>query len=262
MFKPEKEYVRKLIEENMRVDERKFDEFRNIEIETGIFPKAEGSARVKLGDTEVVAGVKLNVDEPFPDTPNEGIMIVNAEFPPIASPDFEPGPPGEDAIELARIVDRGIRESGAIDMEKLCIKEGEKVWSVFIDIHVINDDGNLIDASGIAAIAALLDTKIPKYDEEKDEIKRGEYVDKLPVVKIPIPVTSYKINGKLVLDATREEEESIDARITITTTGEHICSIQKGHGGYLTEEELFKAIEYSFKKGEEIRNLIKEKLNL
>jgi len=95
------EYVRELMKMGKRVDKRKLDELRPIEFEVGLIPKAEGSARVRLGTTDVIVGVKLDVGEPFPDTPDKGILITNAEFSPIASPEFEPGPPGEDAIELA-----------------------------------------------------------------------------------------------------------------------------------------------------------------
>lgn len=248
LLKPEKEYVKKLVENNLRIDGRAFMDHRELIVETGLYKKAEGSALVKLGETMVAVGVKMSVEEPFPDTPNEGILIVNAEFPPVASPDFEPGPPGEEAIELARVVDRGIRESKAIDFEKLCITPGEKVWAVFIDIHVLNDDGNLIDASGIGAIAALLNTKIPKYDAENDKVDYSVREEPLPVRKVPIPVTFAKIAGKIVVDPCKEEEEAMEARITITTTGDVICAIQKGHGGFFTAEEVKNVVKTAFEK--------------
>ena len=136
MLKASENYVRKLIEEGMRIDERKFEQFREIKIETNVIKKAEGSARVLLGNTHVLVGVKMSVNVPFPDTPDEGVLIVNAELVPVASPTFDPGPPDEDSIELARVVDRGIRESKCIDLEKLCIEKGKKAWNVNIDIHV------------------------------------------------------------------------------------------------------------------------------
>ncbi|OYT42106.1 MAG: hypothetical protein B6U78_02055 [Candidatus Aenigmarchaeota archaeon ex4484_224] len=94
------EYVKELIKNEKRVDGRKLDEFRKIEVEVGLIEKAEGSAIVSFGNTKVMAGIKMNVGQPFEDTPKEGILIVNAEFSPIAHEKFEPGPPGEDAIEL------------------------------------------------------------------------------------------------------------------------------------------------------------------
>src|SRR5438093_4063607 len=182
----EETYGMEVIEKGRRIDGRKLDQFRDIHITPDYIKKAEGSALVKLGNTMVLAGVKMEVGTPFPDTPNEGILIVNSEFTPVASPDFELGPPSEDAIELSRIVDRGIRESKAIEVDKLVIKEGEKVWAIFVDLHMLNHDGNILDAAALAAITALSHTKIPKL--EKDKAVRGEYQGKLPVVHHPVNV--------------------------------------------------------------------------
>jgi exosome complex component RRP42 len=115
-----------MIDEAKRVDGRELTEFREFKVEQGVIEKAEGSARVWLGNSDVLVGVKVETGEPFSDTPNEGVMTVNAELVPLASPTFEPGPTDESSIELARIVDRGIRESKAIDNQKLCIEAGKK----------------------------------------------------------------------------------------------------------------------------------------
>lgn len=123
-----RDYIESLVAKHTRVDGRAFDAYRNIEIEYGVSSKsAEGSARVKIGDTEVVAGVKLEVGSPFSDKPDEGSIMVNVELLPLSSPLFEAGPPSIDAIELSRVTDRGIRESKAIDFKKLCIVEGESL---------------------------------------------------------------------------------------------------------------------------------------
>ncbi|MEM5804572.1 MAG: RNA-binding protein, partial [Candidatus Aenigmatarchaeota archaeon] len=104
-------YIKKMMEDSkVRLDGRSFDQFREVSIETNVVTSAEGSARVKIGNSLVLAGVKMDVMEPYPDTPDEGNLVVDAELLPIASPDFEPGPPDEHAIEIARVVDRGIRE--------------------------------------------------------------------------------------------------------------------------------------------------------
>ncbi|HHH80294.1 MAG TPA: RNA-binding protein, partial [Thermoplasmatales archaeon] len=109
-----KDYLNKLAEQKKRIDGRAFDEYRKISIETNIVRKAEGSARVKIGNTQVLAGIKMDVGEPYSDSPESGVLTTSAELIPMASPDFEAGPPREDAIELARVVDRGIRESEVI----------------------------------------------------------------------------------------------------------------------------------------------------
>ena len=225
-----------------------------MKVEQGIIERAEGSARVLLGKTEVMVGTKIEIGEPFPDTPNEGVLTVNAELVPLASPIFEPGPPDENAIELARIVDRGIRESKAIDVEKLCIDPGKKVFVVFVDVYVLNHDGNLIDASALAALAALLNTKMSNYEIEEGKVTIKQGYTPLPIKRHPITVTFAKINGKLVVDPWLEEEQVMDARLTMAIDDDdNICAIQKGGSGYFAPEQVLEAAKIAKEKTEEIR---------
>ena len=246
--------MEQLIEKSKRLDGRGLEDYREIKIEQGVIEKAEGSARVLLGKTEVLVGVKIETGTPFPDTPNNGVLTVNAELVPLASPTFEPGPPDENSIELARIVDRGIRESKAIDTEKLCIEPGKKVFVIFVDIYVLNHDGNLIDASALAAVAALLNTKMPNY-----EIKDGEVVIKqgytpLPMKSRPITVTIGKMNNKLIVDPWLEEEQVMDARLSMAFNDEgNICATQKGGSGYFTPQQILEGIKLIQKKAAELR---------
>ena len=252
----EGQYALELIMKGKRIDERNFEDFREIKIEKNIISKAEGSARVKMGETEVIAGVKLNTGEPFSDTPEEGVLIVNTEFTPLASPDFESGPPGEDAVELARIVDRGIRESKCIEVGKLCIVPEEKVWMVFVDIHIINDQGNLLDAAALAAIVALLNTKIPKIKDE--EIVRGEYEKDLPVVFKPINIVVGKVGNNFLVDPNFEEEKILDAKLSVSVRDdEKICALQKQGKNEVSMEDLEKMVDIAMKKSKEIRKLVK-----
>jgi exosome complex component RRP42 len=249
------EYVLKLLEKGERIDGRKLDEFREVKVETGVVKRAEGSARVRMGRTDVIVGIKMEIVQPFPDVPDMGMLKTEAEFTPIASPDFELGPPGEDATELARVVDRGIRESECIDLEKLCLKEGEKVWGVFVDIYIINHDGNLIDASALGAIAALRTTMIPKL--ENDKIIRDELVKKLPVLHTPITVTVGKVLDKFIIDSVKEEEEVLDSKLTVAITEEgKICAMQKSGERGLTEDDVVRMIDLAVKKSKEIRKFL------
>lgn len=243
--------IKEYLAEGKRFDGRKPDEFREISIETGVSKNAEGSARVKIGKTEVLVGVKMNVSEPYPDSLDKGNLMVTAELIPLSSPRFENGPPKFNSIELGRVIDRGVRESKFIEFEKLCIKEGEKVWTVFIDIYSINDDGNLLDAAGLGAVAALKNAKIPKYDSKEGKVLYGELSDKsLPLSKdIPISLTAHKIGNNLILDPTREEEDVIEARVTMASSDGVISSMQKGEAMSLDVEEFEKILDL-IEKGE------------
>ena len=149
-----RDFILRRLKEGKRGDGRKPDEYREISITPNYVPRSPGSAMVCLGKTKVVAGIKVEAGEPFPDTPNQGVLTTNVELLPMAFPTFEAGPPNDTSIEIARVVDRGIRESKMIDIESLVIEPAKKVWIVFVDIDVIDFDGNLIDACTLGAKSA------------------------------------------------------------------------------------------------------------
>jgi exosome complex component RRP42 len=247
------------ISKGKRLDGRNLDEIRPIEIEFDIIKKANGSAKVKLGNTEVVAGVKVETGEPFEGLENKGALILSAEVLPTASPYSEPGPPDEETVELARVVDRGVRESRMVDLDKLVLIPGKIVYTIFVDCSIINMDGNLFDATSYAVVSALISSKLPIF-----EIQDGKVVDignrqDPPITTMPISITAVRIGDAVILDPTSEEEACMDARITITTNSDgHFTAMQKGSTGAFTIEQIKKAAETARIKGEEIRTKLKE----
>ncbi len=247
-----------VISKGKRLDSRGLLDYRPLSIEIGVIEKAEGSAKVRLGNTEVIAGVKIQMDKPFEDTPDKGLLIVTAEVLPLASAYAEPGPPDEEAVELARVVDRGIRESGTIDLPQLCLIKGKKVLAVFVDVSVLNVDGNLFDAASYAAVAALSSSKMPKYEVTDDEVKNtGEKIP-LPTKFIPVSVTMAVIEDTLIADPTLEEESIMTARITFASADKDtICAAQKGRPGGFSIEQIKFAVDTALSRGEEVRQIIK-----
>ena len=239
-----KESLNNLVKNGERSDGRSFDEYRDIILETGIIEKAEGSARVKIGKTKIMVGAKPQIGEPFSDTPNVGVLMTNSELIPMAAPDFEPGPPDERSVELARVTDRCMREAKVVDLEKLCILEGKKVWMVFLDLHILDYDGNLMDAAVLGSMAALMNTKIPEARMEDDElvIDREKMIP-LPINEKALMCTFAKIGGELIVDPSLEEEQVMDARLSIGMRSDgSICAMQKGGMKPLTKEEIIKAV--------------------
>lgn len=247
------EYVKEMINRGTRDGLRDFYQYRSIKVKKNAVNNAEGSAQVDLGNTKVLAGVKLDVETPMPDKPKEGNLMVSAELLPLASSDYDPGPPSPEAVELARVVDRGIRAANVVDMASLFIEE-EKVWSIFIDVYVLNYDGNLFDASTLAAMSALSSTRMPKYENE-EVIRTGD----LGSLKISNTVTSCtyaKFGDKIVLDPMGSEEAAADARLTIANDEKYIRAMQKGLGGGFTPKEVDHLIDKSFEKSKELRDII------
>ena len=258
-----KKRIHDYLKEGKRFDNRGLLDYRDVVIETGISINAEGSARVRVGKTEIVAGVKMNVSEPYTDHEDEGTLITTLELTPTASYRFELGPPRIEAIEMARIVDRTVRESKYIDFKKLCIKKGEKVWSVMLDLFPLNDDGNLLDVACIAAVAALKDARVPVFDEETGKVKFGEWTDKkVSLAKdIPLLFTFHKIGDHIILDPVVEEEESSDARISIGIIGGKINALQKGNAESFELDKVYEILEESEKKYKEMSKKIEDQID-
>ena len=243
------------LKEGKRIGARKIDETRKLEISHDVSKNADGSARVKLGDNEVVAGVNTVLGTPYPDSHDKGSISVGVDLLPIASPEFEFGPPSWDAIELSRVVDRGIRESKALDFKDLCLVEGEEVLVVFIDAYALNHDGNLFDAAGIACMSALLDAKMPKVEDGK--IVKGEFKGKYSINAKPVLNTFAKIGNTVVADPVLSEEKAMTSRFSVSIMEEDkIAAMQKGYGGSFTMEEVDKAISVAAKNSKQIRKLL------
>jgi exosome complex component RRP42 len=254
-----KAQMTELLAQGKRLDGRAPGEHRPITIQTGVIQKANGSAMVTLGNTEVIAGVKIATGIPFPDTPDKGLLVVNVEILPLASPYAEPGPPSEEAIELARVVDRGVRESEMVDLSKLCLVKGKTVYTVFVDVNIMNVDGNLFDATSYAVVSALRTAKMNKYVVEDDKPKVTEERIPVPVERLPVSVTMARIGDTLVVDPASEEEAAMDMRITITTDDEgNICASQKGEASTISPEKVLEAADLSIRVGREVRALIME----
>ncbi|MCF2139102.1 MAG: exosome complex protein Rrp42 [Candidatus Lokiarchaeota archaeon] len=256
----EKNYILKLLKQGKRIDGRGLFEYRDVKIKTGFIPKAEGSADVFLGDTRVMCGVKYDIGTPFSDNPDKGVCTVMSEYLPIASPMFEPGRPDEVAIQLARVVDRGIRHTNCIDYKKLCIKEGEYVYILFVDCYMMDYFGNLTDASAIAAIAALLNTNLPgaKLNEEGVPEWDGTY-SPLTIYEIPLSISFGKVGNVIFVDPNLSEEMVLDGSIAFAVDEKkQVTSIQKyGNATWSVEEILDTS-----KKAIEIADELRAKLNL
>ncbi len=251
----DREYINELLGKGVRGDGRKFLDYRNINVQINKIPHAEGSAQVDIGNTKVLVGVKIDVGAPLSDKPEEGALITGADLLPIASPAFEPGPPTPDAIEFARVVDRGIRAAEVVDTGALFI-EKDKVWTVFLDIYVLNYDGNIFDAATLGAASALLSARMPKYEDSK--VVREGNLGKLKTSGIATSCTFGKIGSSILLDPAESEEREMSTRMTIATDETCIRAMQKGLKGSLTEDEIHRMIDETFEKSKQLRDIVKK----
>jgi exosome complex component RRP42 len=71
-------------------------------------------------------------------------------------------------IEIVSFIEKVIRASRATDAEGLCIIQGKLAWALTVEMQLLNDDGNLMDAFFLAALLALKNTRLPEVSLKKD----------------------------------------------------------------------------------------------
>lgn len=236
-----------------RFDGREANQYRKIDIKKDVIKTAEGSSLVRLGNTLVIAGIKVEVGELFEE--GKGNFIVNIDFPPIAHQSFIAGPPDERAIEISRVVDRGFRSAQVLDLEKLAL-EPKKGYTVFLDMYVLDYDGNSIDACYLAGMAAIMNIKIPVFDGEK--LDRTKYLQENFVKNMVVSNTFAKIDNYILLDPDYTESEISDNILSIAIDkNENIVGVQKIGLGEIKEKELDEMIESTIKNKEFLLKLLK-----
>ena len=234
-----------------RLDGRGIDDWRPASVEPGFVSTADGSALARIGETSVVCGVKLELGKPFPDTPNAGVLTTNAELVPLSSPTFEPGPPHPRAIEVSRVVDRAIRAAETLDLEALCIKPAEQCWTCYVDIHVLDHGGNIIDTAMLAAIGALAHTTLPAK-----RFSIAETDSSLVVHHFPIECTFCRLGDAIIVDPTFDEERAAQGRLTVATDeAGNVVAMQKGLVGAFHPDEVKEVVDRAFRHGDRLRQL-------
>ncbi|XP_051204003.1 exosome complex component RRP45B-like [Lolium perenne] len=264
----EREFIEQAFESGLRVDGRGPFDFRNLKI---AFGREDGSAEVELGETRVMGYVTAQLVQPYKERPNEGTLAIFAEFSPMADPAYEPGRPGEAAIELGRVIDRGLRESRAVDLESLCVVAGNHVWSLRVDLHILDNGGNLIDAANIAALTALSTFRRPECTVGGDDGQQLTIHD--PDVREPLPLTIHHLpiavtfayfgdGNIMVVDPTFKEEAVMGGRMTVTVNSDaDVCSIQKAGGEGVMPSVVMQCLRIALLKAADITNEIKIKVS-
>ncbi|OAY61336.1 exosome complex component RRP45A isoform X1 [Manihot esculenta] len=261
----EKKFIETALASDLRIDGRNPLEYRKITVKFG---REDGSSEVQLGQTHVMGFVTSQLVQPYRDRPNEGSLSIFTEFSPMADPSFEPGRPGESAVELGRIIDRGLRESRAVDTESLCVLAGKLVWAIRIDLHILDNGGNLVDAANIAALAALLTFRRPECtlggeDGQQVIVHPPEVREPLPLIvhHLPIAVTFAFFNSEhtMVIDPTHSEETVMGGRMTVTVNANgDICAIQKAGGEGVTQSDIMRCLRIASRNAESITKKIKD----
>lgn len=254
----EKTFLEGGIAQDLRNDGRGRHHFRNFSVDAGIIPQANGSARVRLGATDVIASVKAELGKPKSSRPTHGKIEIAIECSPTAAPEFGGRGGQELSLELARALQRSLLggQSGAgaaIDLSALGIFDGKLCWDLYIDGLVLSSGGNLLDALAIAVKAALSNTGIPKVEvtsaatsEQEADFDVSDNPDEfsqLDTSRVPVVVTLTKVGRHYIVDATAEEESQMSSAVSISVNSMgHVCGITKRGGAGLDPSVLLDMI--------------------
>ena len=268
------DFYRAYIEQGKRPDGRgSLTSFRPVSISVGSIGTADGSAIVKQGETTVVCGIKLELAEPKPETPDEGYVVPNLDLGPICHQQFKPGPPSELAQSASYFIMEAINNSKLIETKNLCIEAGKLVWVVYIDLICLNFGGNILDVSLKAVVAAMRSLTVPQVRVIKNEevAHESEEIKVDPENRTPMkihPNLPYSCtiavfdHDQLLVDPTEEEEQLSSAVVTVvvqlpTDTGSaEICHFHKPGGSAISRETLQKCCSLAKKQAKQIKKLV------
>lgn len=223
----EKVYIIHGVEDEFRSDGRSNIDYRPMELETDVVSHTSGSARLRLANTDILVGVKTEIDTPTIENPKLGKIEFFVDCSANATPEFE-GRGGERlSSSISNMMQRAYHSSQAFDLQQLCILEGKQCWKLYVDILILECGGNLCDAVSLAVKAALFNTRIPLV---KAVLMDGGNVDLqlsddpydsklLEAGSAPLLVTLCKIGGKCVVDPSAEEESCSTVSLVVGITG-------------------------------------------
>ncbi|GAB5570530.1 exosome complex component RRP45 isoform X1 [Prionailurus iriomotensis] len=253
----ERRFLLRAIEEKKRLDGRQTYDYRNIKI---TFGTDYGCCIVELGKTRVLGQVSCELVSPKLNRATEDLLV-----------------------KLNRLLERCLRNSKCIDTESLCVVAGEKVWQIRVDLHLLNHDGNIIDAASIAAIVALCHFRRPDVSVQGDEVTlyTPEERDPVPlsIHHMPICVSfaffqqgciqpqiclglfNVHFSTYLLVDPNEREERVMDGLLVIAMNKHReICTIQSSGGIMLLKDQVLRCSKIAGVKVLEITELIQKAL--
>ncbi|KAL8732019.1 MAG: hypothetical protein Q9166_002971 [cf. Caloplaca sp. 2 TL-2023] len=256
----ERAFILEALHEDIRLDGRALESFRNIELSFG---DEYGVADVQLGKTRVLARISASLTAPFPDRKFDGIFNITTELSPMASPAFEVGRQTETETLLSRLLEVALRRSSALSTESLCLLAGSNVWSLTATCHILSHDGNLLDSCCIAVLAALRHYRIADVTVKGEEVMVHSVEERNPVplamLHHPLCVTMalFEDGDKVVVDATLREQQCCEGEVVVTANkhGE-VCQIAKLGGVPADALVLLKCVDVAVAKVKELEAVI------
>ncbi|PUZ44363.1 hypothetical protein GQ55_8G083700 [Panicum hallii var. hallii] len=261
-------FLERHLGESVRPDARRLSEARPTTVALGAVSSAHGSALVRLGDTAMLASVKLEVMSPPAESSDEAVEF---HMPPICSPLVRPGRPADVAPVISKALEDVLMSSGMLNLKELCLISGKASWLAYLDIYCLNADGSLFDAALISAVAAFTHLEIPLVSVGDDgrvftvggnEGKtKFELVNrekrKLTLGDIPFSLTCALHKDSILADPTSEEESIIETYVTVVVdSSDRIVSIQKLGGTVTSMTAVKECISLAKERRRKLREIL------
>ncbi|KZT61701.1 ribosomal protein S5 domain 2-like protein [Calocera cornea HHB12733] len=290
LSKAESSYTASGLLLSQRLDGRSLLDYRPITVEAGVAPTANGSARARIGDTEVVVAVKLDVKKMGEDGEG-GRCVCSVECSPSAYPQLDRDSLSDLSADLSTLLSTYL--TPIVSTPELLIIPSQLYWQASVDALVLSSSGNVHDTLFAAVRAALWDLRVPRtrgvvYEVPGggDDVAMGEdggsSVEKAGVLDhmrgmkrgavdfdlvdgaddgtplegrsdLPVCVTLNLLSPVFYLDATIPEELCAPTRLLlfIRPSGT-LCGIHKLGEAELPPAELKEALQEGVRLGKEL----------
>lgn len=266
----EKIFILHGIQDNLRTDGRGCEDYRYMELETNIVQNTNGSARLRLSNTDVLVGVKAELSDVNLDKPKEGWLEFFVDFSANAAPEFEGRGGEEDAAKISCMLSKAYSNNACLDLEQLCVISNTKCWILYIDILVLECGGNLFDAISLAVKAALHNTRIPitnlisgeKGMEEVELTDDPHNCWRIDIQNMPCIVTVFKIGNHHLVDASLEEESCTHCSLMMgVTVSGSITAVDKNGSGSLDPDSILDMVECGKRVGMKLNRVLHARID-
>lgn len=265
----ERAFIHHGVQDDLRCDGRSRLDYRPIVLETGLVSNASGSARLRLANSDILVGVKVELASPLPEKPKEGKLEFFVDCSANATPEFE-GRGGEDlANEISCFLQRSYSSGQTLKLTELCVLEGLQCWVLYVDILILECGGNLFDAVSLAVKSALYSTEIPTVkvaamDGNEPELELSDDpfdTKRLEIQNAPCVVTLMKIGNHFLVDPTAEEETCSSSGVIVSVTdNKKITAVRKIGSGSLHQESLSSMLQTGAEIGAVLNKILMDKL--
>lgn len=210
----------KFLEAGIRPTGHHLTHVRKTAISPNSIRTADASSMVKVGNTTVVCGLKLEVGAPLSVSPKDGRISVGLTLKPLCSSKFEIGADNDLSVSVAQLLSEVVEKSGLLDFSQFCIQDGKSVWVVHADLVCLDFDGNIVDAALLALVSALKELKLPETHIDEDDAQAQVMITDGPKTAVvmdhvALPLSFISIDKHVLADPRLADEEVADASWTI-----------------------------------------------